>query len=93
VVYSLYGDHVATLLDEAIAHREHITLGLQRRDGPKSVALPASPDRYLRPSRHLAVVESPLTASGLANDPALPDHRPYAEDQGPIRADEDMGGS
>ncbi|MFT3660254.1 MAG: metalloregulator ArsR/SmtB family transcription factor [Gordonia sp. (in: high G+C Gram-positive bacteria)] len=31
IVYSLYDDHVAQLLDEAVYHSEHLRLGLGRR--------------------------------------------------------------
>jgi DNA-binding transcriptional ArsR family regulator len=63
VVYSLYDDHVATLLDEAIAHSEHLTLGLRGPAVSKLVALPASPCRRVRPARHLAVVDFPVVRS------------------------------
>lgn len=33
VVYDLYDDHVAQLLDEAVAHVEHVQLGLTGRAG------------------------------------------------------------
>ncbi len=33
IVYSLYDDHVAQLLDEAVYHSEHLRLGLSDRSG------------------------------------------------------------
>jgi DNA-binding transcriptional ArsR family regulator len=35
VVYDLYDDHVAHLLDEAISHVEHVQLGLAGRSGER----------------------------------------------------------
>ncbi len=32
IVYSLYGDHVAQLLDQAVHHIEHLLLGVRDRD-------------------------------------------------------------
>jgi DNA-binding transcriptional ArsR family regulator len=37
VVYDLHDDHVAHLLDEAIAHVEHVQLGLAGRTGERDV--------------------------------------------------------
>jgi DNA-binding transcriptional ArsR family regulator len=36
VVYDLYDDHVAHLLDEAISHVEHVQLGLADRAGERA---------------------------------------------------------
>jgi DNA-binding transcriptional ArsR family regulator len=36
VVYDLYDDHVAHLLDEAISHVEHVQLGLAGRRRPRA---------------------------------------------------------
>src|SRR5919199_3464016 len=36
VVYDLYDDHVADLLDEAISHVEHVQLGLAGRAAPRA---------------------------------------------------------
>jgi len=38
VVYDLYDDHVADLLDEAISHVEHVQLGLSGRGRQKTAA-------------------------------------------------------
>ena len=38
VVYDLYDDHVADLLDEAISHVEHVQLGLPGRGRQKSAS-------------------------------------------------------
>ena len=38
VVYDLYDDHVAHLLDEAISHVEHVQLGLAGRAAPHEAA-------------------------------------------------------
>jgi DNA-binding transcriptional ArsR family regulator len=34
VVYALFDDHVAMLLDEAVYHTEHLRLGASERSGP-----------------------------------------------------------
>ena len=36
IVYSLYDNHVAQLLDEAVYHSEHLRLGLADRTGDAS---------------------------------------------------------
>jgi DNA-binding transcriptional ArsR family regulator len=38
VVYDLHDDHVAHLLDEAVAHVEHVQLGLSGRHAAKATA-------------------------------------------------------
>jgi DNA-binding transcriptional ArsR family regulator len=38
VVYDLYDDHVAHLLDEAVSHVEHVQLGLSGRAGQRDSA-------------------------------------------------------
>lgn len=43
IVYSLYDNHVAELLDQALYHVEHLRLGLH--DTPASVAAPAGTGR------------------------------------------------
>lgn len=40
VLYDLHDDHVALLLDEAIAHVEHLRLGLSERSDPEREASP-----------------------------------------------------
>ncbi|BBA98178.1 putative ArsR family transcriptional regulator [Actinacidiphila reveromycinica] len=42
IIYALYDDHVAELLDQALYHVEHLRLGV--RDVPADAALPASAD-------------------------------------------------
>ena len=41
VVYDLYDDHVAHLLEEAISHVEHVQLGLAGRTSPRESELTA----------------------------------------------------
>ncbi|CAM5237218.1 metalloregulator ArsR/SmtB family transcription factor [Streptomyces hirsutus] len=43
IVYSLYDNHVAELLEQALFHVEHLRLGL--RDAPTSAAAPATTRR------------------------------------------------
>ncbi|MEW1697996.1 ArsR/SmtB family transcription factor [Streptomyces sp. NPDC093249] len=43
IVYSLYDDHVAELLDQALYHVEHLRLGL--RDAPAGESAPAAAGR------------------------------------------------
>ncbi|MPY31501.1 winged helix-turn-helix transcriptional regulator [Streptomyces adustus] len=43
IVYSLYDNHVAELLDQALYHVEHLRLGLH--DTPAHAAAPAAPGR------------------------------------------------
>jgi DNA-binding transcriptional ArsR family regulator len=38
VVYDLYDDHVAHLLDEAVSHVEHVQLGLAGRRAPRQTS-------------------------------------------------------
>jgi ArsR family transcriptional regulator, nickel/cobalt-responsive transcriptional repressor len=38
VVYDLYDDHVADLLDEAVSHVEHLQLGLAGRRAPRQTS-------------------------------------------------------